>query len=279
MVSEMFAKLVDIFPDTISTLVIQTCGFFGIDARVIEAVGRMPTLRRLLLEDERSERQEYEFPRSVHEPFDSLMLAAKGLTYLRLELPVYIPLYIPLTAPPTVTFLEIEVTSIRSDMAMSLAKALKPSLLVLSIQHKKAGKPVAKFFALVYEILQDTLQGLSVPNEKWVTDRMLRPKFTKLRILKIDDLSLDSFENKNWNMFPHAPIEMIATNCPVFKWHRRGPPFHINSFSNLPSLREFVLMGAPRGYRPPAVFITACRAAGVRPVLVNHMSTPHIMVI
>ncbi|KAA1068647.1 hypothetical protein PGT21_018096 [Puccinia graminis f. sp. tritici] len=288
---ESLDTLVSFFADTIVELDLEFITCFWLPRRTIELIGQIENLRvlRLALKSEwlsggpslagpgentlLSDRSGLDESTGI---LDSLISAARGLESLDLsQLPIqYIPKSFPaqLATHPTITQLDIKLTDEQPlESLISLSKALKPSLKVLSIQSFRDDG-----FRLVpiFETLRENLEGLFISHESALT-HILHFDFPNLRVFRIHywDHCIADFLSQD--LFSRAPIQLIALYSHTV--YRRKRPFLVDPFARLNRLKKIVFLHARLGDSPPLNYINACRAHRLQLIYLNHGTISEIM--
>ncbi|KAI7934172.1 hypothetical protein MJO28_017271 [Puccinia striiformis f. sp. tritici] len=274
--------LVELFHDTIVDLELEFINHFSLPTSTVRAIGRIKTLRTLKLSNEKrcssgnsptGDRQI-----SFHHGTDllySLLSGAQGLEHL--DIGFLNPSYIKdisehALAPvqvPNITHLVIG-NHTPVDFAVSLAMALKPTLTMLSNSNYADN---GEDFLRVFEILEDTLQGL------FITDpRMLKPishlRFSSLRLLQLCHWKTCRFDFLDLDVLSYAPIEILALYG--YSQEVLNPPFL--PFTRLPALRRLVFYGYNSKFPFPKDYLRACQEHQVECLSLRGLSLPDLMV-
>ncbi|KNE94941.1 hypothetical protein PSTG_11732 [Puccinia striiformis f. sp. tritici PST-78] len=287
---ESLEVLVSFFEETIVELDLEFITSFWLPARTIELIGRIQNLRilRLALKSEwhsggpgpMSSGDDTLLGLAGPDEFTgclgSLIGAARGLEVLDLsQLPLQcLPKSFPNPLPthPTITQLDIKLTDEQPlDSLISLTRALKPSLKVLSIQ---SFRDDGLRLVPIFETLKESLEGLFISHESALT-HVLNFEFPKLRVFRIhywDDCIADLLSQ---DLFAQAPIQLIALYSHTV--YRRKRPFLIDPFARLSSLKKIVFLHARLGDSPPLSYLNACRAHRLQSIFLNNGDISEVM--
>lgn len=283
---ESLETLVSYFSDTIVELDLEFISCFWLPLRTIELIGRIENLRvlRLALKSEvlsggRSVAEKIVLdttgPNETTGLLDALIGAARGLESLDVsQLPLRcFPTSFPALSAmyPTITQLDIKLEDEESlESLISLSKALKPSLKVLSIH---SFRDDGLRLVPVFETLRESLEGLFISHETILT-HILDFHFPKLRVFRMnyweciaDVLSQD--------LFARAPIQLIALYSHTL--YRRKRPFLVDPFARLRRLKKIVFLHARLNDSPPPNYLHACRTHRLECIYLNHGTISEVM--
>jgi hypothetical protein len=300
---ELVEILLDLFAHSVVTLHLQFVDFPWLPIEDIKAIGRLENLRDLHLNNSSTHSGDEQFPGTDPDFFNDLIVAAKGLKSLVLDITISLP-YEGLWEDkpyPAITHLDVTQVLHRPTDILRLSTAFKPSLKALSVRDNGPGINQDEIFAgmaefgvnifeqmmdhfgielpglrRVYENLQDTLEALSLSSSHLLKDS-LDFRFPKLRVLAIDYWINSITEFLAYQVFTQSPIEILAIDAQA-AYDECEPKFVGNPFANLPYLKKLVFMSAKSDYSAPPKLLEACEAISVKCVYIDHHQLPLIMV-
>ncbi|KAI7951839.1 hypothetical protein MJO28_007523 [Puccinia striiformis f. sp. tritici] len=277
--------LIELFHDTIVDLELEFINYFTLPTSSVRAIGRITNLRTLrLCYDKRFASGNVPVGDrriSFHHDIDllcSLLSGAQGLKCL--DMIKFDPPYLEDISEhdlarvqlPNITHL-VAGSATSTDVAVSLATALKPTLTMLSYSSFDIN---GEHFRPVLEILEDTLQGLHITHPI-----LLKPvshlKFSSLRLLQMSSWKDCRSYCSDLDMLSHAPIEILALSGYIFASHKvpKSPFF---PFERLPALKRLVFYGRDSRFTAPECYLKACQEHQVECLYFSGSSLPDLMV-
>ncbi|KAI7951838.1 hypothetical protein MJO28_007522 [Puccinia striiformis f. sp. tritici] len=279
--------LVDLFRDTIVDLELKFINYFALPTSTVRAIGRIKNLKTLRLgyDNRYSSGNSPTGNRriSFHHDTDlfcSLLSGAQGLECL--DIGVFDPSYLEDISEhalarvqlPNITHL-VAGSFTSADLAASLAQALKPTLTMFSNSNFTDN---GEHFLRVFEILEDTLQGLHITHPI-LLEPISHLRFPSLRLLQIscwEDCRSDLLE---LDMLSYASVEILALRVYHIDGHEvSNPPFLLDPFSKFPALKRLVFYGRDSNCALAEDYLRACQDHQVECLYFCGSRLPELMV-
>ncbi|PLW20384.1 hypothetical protein PCANC_12773 [Puccinia coronata f. sp. avenae] len=272
MTMKILVKLLELFSDTILMLGLDMLQAFTLPRETIQAIARIPNLCDLhldvqeLYDDQGSTDSDDSTGSSISMElinpacFHSLIMQLQGLKSLDLAVRFSVPCVCHNLGAcyPAITYLNVNVDHMGSDLFLAISIALKPSLKFLAFD-ECVGDNVGDLLP-VYETLRETLEGLQVPNDECLAP-LLHLSFPKLRVFGIWEPP--NFDLLRQVFFAQSPIQIIAIGL-AHRTTQLDTTFKLDSLSHLTRLKRFGFMHAEPDYEPPPVCLNACKAHRLR---------------
>ncbi|KAH9465759.1 hypothetical protein Pst134EA_033452 [Puccinia striiformis f. sp. tritici] len=276
--------LVDLFRDTIVDLELKFINYFALPTSTVRAIGRIKNLRTLQLGYEnryssgnsptRNRRISFHHDTDL---FCSLLSGAQGLECLDIDM--FDPSYcedisehaLARVQLPNITHL-VAGSFTSADVAVSLARALKPTLTMLSNSNYDDD---GEFFLRVFETLEDTLQGLYI-TRPLLLEPISHLNFSSLRLLQISSWEDCHSDVSDLDMLSHAPIEILALSGYIFD-RQEVPKSPFFPFERLPALKRLVFYGRDSKFTAPECYLRACQEHEVECLYFRGSSLPDLM--